>query len=132
MIKKFGVFRTKNKEAELKSRIGTRNRKGRNPMVDDEYSLGILLFSFERPVYGGVAQLGARLNGIQEASGSNPLTSTILEVRDSKFEVRVQENLKRNACIEPTNIELTNCRVNCSLKTAQEKFCECQKETQED
>ena len=48
-------------------------------MVDDEYSLGILLFSFERPVYGGVAQLGARLNGIQEVRGSIPLVSTIFK-----------------------------------------------------
>ena len=26
--------------------------------------------------YGGIAQLGERLNGIQEVSGSNPLIST--------------------------------------------------------
>ena len=31
--------------------------------------------------YGGIAQLGERLPCKQEVSGSNPLTSTILEVR---------------------------------------------------
>ena len=44
-------------------------------------SLEELLFSFERPgmvtrYCGGIAQLGERLNGIQEVSGSIPLTST--------------------------------------------------------
>ena len=39
---------------------------------------------------GGIAQLGERLNGIQEVSGSIPLTSTnLIEVHhDTKFEVR--------------------------------------------
>ena len=30
-----------------------------------------------RKTYGGMAQLGARLNGIQEAAGSNPAISTL-------------------------------------------------------
>ena len=38
---------------------------------------------------GGIAQLGERLNGIQEVSGSIPLTSTnLIEIHDTKFEVR--------------------------------------------
>ena len=53
-----------------------------------------LLFSFERPgmvtrFCGGIAQLGERLNGIQEVSGSIPLTSTNLTgLRGTNFEVR--------------------------------------------
>ena len=38
---------------------------------------------------GGLAQLGERLNGIQEVSGSIPLTSTnLIELHSTKFEVR--------------------------------------------
>ena len=38
---------------------------------------------------GGIAQLGERLNGIQEVSGSIPLTSTnLIEIHGTKFEVR--------------------------------------------
>ena len=38
---------------------------------------------------GGIAQLGERLNGIQEVSGSIPLTSTnLIELHSTKFEVR--------------------------------------------
>ena len=38
---------------------------------------------------GGLAQLGERLNGIQEVSGSIPLTSTNLtELHGTKIEVR--------------------------------------------
>ena len=33
--------------------------------------------------YGAIAQLGERLNGIQEARGSNPLSSTIFKIRPS-------------------------------------------------
>ena len=36
-------------------------------------------------IYGGVAQLGERLNGIQEASGSIPLISTIKNVETTGF-----------------------------------------------
>ena len=34
--------------------------------------------------YGGIAQLGERLNGIQEVSGSIPLISTIEKHRETK------------------------------------------------
>jgi hypothetical protein len=33
-------------------------------------------YSLSIPSFGAVAQLGARLNGIQKVSGSNPLSST--------------------------------------------------------
>ena len=52
------------------------------------------MFSFERPEMvtrycGGLAQLGERLNGIQEVSGSIPLTSTNLtDNYSASFEVR--------------------------------------------
>lgn len=36
-----------------------------------------------RQLYGGVAQLGARLNGIQKVRGSIPLVSTITNLRAS-------------------------------------------------
>ena len=36
-----------------------------------------IFFSAQRFQYGGIAQLGERLNGIQEVSGSIPLISTI-------------------------------------------------------
>ena len=41
-----------------------------------------------RPFRGGIAQLGERLHGMQEVSGSIPLTSTNqkLESRDWKLE----------------------------------------------
>ncbi len=35
-----------------------------------------IFFSAQRFQYGGIAQLGERLNGIQEVSGSIPLIST--------------------------------------------------------
>ena len=39
---------------------------------------------------GGIAQLGERLNGIQEVSGSIPLTSTkLIEIHGTKFEVHM-------------------------------------------
>ena len=36
---------------------------------------------WKQPFYGGMAQLGARLNGIQKVRGSNPLTSTAKPLR---------------------------------------------------
>ena len=36
--------------------------------------------------YGGIAQLGERLNGIQEVSGSIPLISTTKASKSSDFE----------------------------------------------
>ncbi len=36
------------------------------------------------PPYGGIAQLGERLNGIQEVSGSIPLISTKMTNRKDK------------------------------------------------
>ena len=45
---------------------------------------------------GGIAQLGERLNGIQEVSGSIPLTSTnLIGLHGTKFEVR--RNFDRSA-----------------------------------
>ena len=38
----------------------------------------VLSLSVQRSTYGPVAQLGARLNGIQEVTGSNPVRSTSL------------------------------------------------------
>ncbi len=38
--------------------------------------LGLGLKPSSIPSFGAVAQLGARLNGIQKVSGSNPLSST--------------------------------------------------------
>ncbi len=35
--------------------------------------------------YGGIAQLGERLNGIQEVSGSIPLISTKFKMRECKL-----------------------------------------------
>ena len=40
-----------------------------------------IFFSAQRFQYGGIAQLGERLNGIQEVSGSIPLISTISRER---------------------------------------------------
>ena len=37
---------------------------------------GFLCYDTYRQLYGGIAQLGERLNGIQEVSGSIPLIST--------------------------------------------------------
>jgi hypothetical protein len=42
------------------------------------------LFSFEGPTHGGVAQLGEHLPCKQGVSGSNPLISTNIEVRNQK------------------------------------------------
>ena len=40
----------------------------------------------QRTEYGGIAQLGERLNGIQEVSGSIPLISTKEASKSSDFE----------------------------------------------
>lgn len=40
------------------------------------YILGSSKGYFAKSYYGGIAQLGERLNGIQKVSGSIPLTST--------------------------------------------------------
>jgi hypothetical protein len=49
------------------------------PFVDSPYThgycLGFLTAHFGGPFMGGVAQLGERLNGIQEVRGSIPLAS---------------------------------------------------------
>src|SRR5438067_11428423 len=49
------------------------------PFVDTPYThgycLGFLAARFGAPLMGGVAQLGERLNGIQEVRGSIPLAS---------------------------------------------------------
>ena len=39
----------------------------------------------QRTEYGGIAQLGERLNGIQEVSGSIPLISTTKVPKSSDF-----------------------------------------------
>ena len=65
-------------------RMEAEEAKQRNLQRIERVGLLHLLFSFEGPrvflICGGIAQLGERLNGIQEASGSNPLTSTIIEM----------------------------------------------------
>ena len=38
--------------------------------------------------YGGIAQLGERLNGIQEVAGSNPAISTILNKKSRGFTIK--------------------------------------------
>ncbi len=46
--------------------------------MEDMYFIpAVTVIHIEWIIRGGIAQLGERLNGIQEASGSNPLTSTI-------------------------------------------------------
>ena len=40
----------------------------------------------QRTKYGGIAQLGERLNGIQEVSGSIPLISTKLALKTIGFQ----------------------------------------------
>ena len=43
-----------------------------------------LLYNITCKSNGGIAQLGERLNGIQEVSGSIPLVSTIVNIRLSE------------------------------------------------
>ena len=40
---------------------------------------------YNKVLRGGVAQLGARLNGIQKARGSSPLISTILQTLKNRY-----------------------------------------------
>ena len=57
-----------------------------------------IFFSAQRFQYGGIAQLGERLNGIQEVSGSIPLISTmgyakrLVFVRKQAFFLSCDEN----------------------------------------
>ena len=44
--------------------------------IDKFQRCGILTKLSENRIHGGIAQLGERLNGIQEVSGSIPLIST--------------------------------------------------------
>ena len=39
-----------------------------------------MILCYNRKSHGGIAQLGERLNGIQEVSGSIPLISTIARI----------------------------------------------------
>ena len=48
------------------------------------------------PSFGAVAQLGARLNGIQKVSGSNPLSSTKRKPRKTRFFLLSREGLRSN------------------------------------
>ena len=68
-----------------------------------------IFFSAQRFQYGGIAQLGERLNGIQEVSGSIPLISTI-----SRRDTFKNLFLKRNgfllyAAIASRSIPRLNC-----------------------
>ena len=51
--------------------LGAQGKQSRTPNKKTKY----VLFKHSNP-YGGIAQLGERLNGIQEVSGSIPLIST--------------------------------------------------------
>ena len=64
---------------------------------------GIILLS-----YGGIAQLGERLNGIQEVRGSTPLIS-IPEGRAAKLGLSKVKNYSN-----PTTIEFVRC-AGCSI-----------------
>ena len=53
-----------------------------------------IFFSAQRFQYGGIAQLGERLNGIQEVSGSIPLIST----KNHRFHLESMVFLYFSAC----------------------------------
>jgi hypothetical protein len=53
---------------------------------------------------GAVAQLGARLNGIQKVKGSNPFSSTTCRTRISRF---------ASSCFCPFDRRLTAARLRC-------------------
>ena len=53
-----------------------------------------IFFSAQRFQYGGIAQLGERLNGIQEVSGSIPLIST----KNTRFHLKSSVSLYFSVC----------------------------------
>ena len=75
----------------------------------------MIVFSNQKLVlchlYGGIAQLGERLNGIQEVSGSIPLISTRKKTRESLGTVRFQGfflfsgMVLKKACTNDTRIK---------------------------
>ena len=51
-----------------------------------------------RPPRGGIAQLGERLHGMQEVSGSIPLTSTNLDAGDTTEAIATAHRVLRLIC----------------------------------
>ena len=73
------ALRERRMSAELSFRCHEKNHVFRKIGVDiSAVTCYIMRVDSERKIkYGGIAQLGERLNGIQEVSGSIPLISTI-------------------------------------------------------
>src|SRR5579859_7718861 len=81
-----------------RKRCGAWTRSSRTIRADapDPFFTEGIAARIMRPFRGGIAQLGERLHGMQEVSGSIPLTSTTLETGDWILETRRYQAERKN------------------------------------
>ena len=73
----FRLFSTKNQFLSFDYQAENKKQKKRKNLLTNYYIVAIILKLCDAVlIFGGIAQLGERLNGIQEVSGSIPLIST--------------------------------------------------------